>query len=235
MSSPLHRVGLLGGMTWQSTASYYKQLNEAVHDRVGGSSSAPLTIHSVDFGEIHAMQQAGDWAGQGRILAAAARALQDGGAETIALATNTLHLVADDIRAAITVPFVDLVDVVAEAVSEYDTIGLLATDYTMTSDMYPKRVAPFGVSVLVPDAAQRKIVHDVIYDELQVGVIREDSRMAYQAIISDLVAQGAQAIVLACTEIGMLIGADDTSVPVLDTTDLHCQVLIDYIIPGALA
>jgi aspartate racemase len=235
MSSPLHRVGLLGGMTWQSTASYYRLLNEAVHERVGGSASAPLTIHSVDFGEFHAMQQAGDWAGQGRILAAAARALQDGGAEVIALATNTLHLVADDIRAAITVPFVDLVDVVADAVAEYDTIGLLATDYTMTSDMYPKRVAPYGVSVLVPETAGRAVVHNVIYDELQLGIVSDESRAAYRVIIDDLVAQGAQAIVLACTEIGMLIGPADAPVPVLDTTALHCQALIDYIIPGALA
>ncbi|MCW2494983.1 amino acid racemase [Jatrophihabitans sp.] len=231
----LHRLGLLGGMTWQSTASYYRLLNEAVHDRVGGSASAPVTIHSVDFGDFEPRQRAGDWAGQGRILAEAAAALQAGGAETIALATNTLHLVADQIRAAITVPFVDLVDVVAEAVAEYATVGLLATNYTMTSDMYPKRMADFGTQVIVPEAAEREIVHNVIYDELQVGVISERSREAYRAIMAGLVARGAEAIVLACTEIGLLVDDSDASVPVYDTTALHCAVLTDYMIPGALA
>jgi len=233
--SELHRVGLLGGMTWQSTVSYYRLLNEAVHERVGGSASAPVTIHSVDFGDIEPRQRAGDWAGQGRIMAKAAAALEAGGVEAVALATNTLHLVADDIRDAISVPFIDLIDVVAEAVAEYDTIGLLATNYTMTSDMYPKRLEAHGTSVLIPDPAQRDLIHNVIYDELQVGVIREESRAAYQAIMADLVSQGAQAIVLACTEIGLLISADDASVPVLDSTVLHCNVLTDYMIPGALA
>jgi aspartate racemase len=233
--SELHRLGVLGGMTWQSTLSYYRLLNEAVHERVGGSASAPVTIHSVDFGDFEPRQRAGDWAGQGRILAKAAAALEAGGAEAIALATNTLHLVADDIRAAITVPFIDLVDVMAEAVAEYDVVGLLATNYTMTSDMYPKRFAEHGTSVLVPEAAEREVIHNVIYDELQVGVIREESRAAYRAIMADLVAQGAQAIVLACTEIGLLVDQGDASVPVLDTTVVHCKVLTDYMIPGALA
>lgn len=233
--SELHRIGVLGGMTWQSTLTYYRLLNEGVHDRVGGSASAPVTLHSVDFGDIEPRQRAGDWAGQGRILAKAAAALEAGGAEAIALATNTLHLVADDIRAAISVPFLDLVDVVAEAVGEYGTVGLLATNYTMTSDMYPKRFAQHGTSVLVPDEADRAIVHDVIYGELQVGVISEESRAAYRRIIDKLVADGAEAIVLACTEIGMLIDQSDAPVPVVDTTVVHCQVLTDYMIPGALA
>lgn len=233
--SELHRVGLLGGMTWQSTASYYRLLNEAVHERVGGSASAPVTIHSVDFGDIEPRQRAGDWAGQGRILAKAAAALQAAGAEAIALATNTLHLVADDIRAAITVPFIDLVDIVSDAVADYSTVGMLATNYTMTSDMYPKRFAEHGTAVLVPDAAERELIHSVIYDELQLGIFREESRAAYRTIIAGLIEKGAEAIVLACTEIGLLIDATDAPVPVIDTTTLHCQVLTDYMIPGALA
>jgi aspartate racemase len=231
----LHRIGLLGGMTWQSTLSYYRLLNEAVQERVGGSSSAPVTIHSVDFGDFEPRQRAGDWDGQGKILAEAARALQDGGAEAIALATNTLHLVADQIKAAITVPFVDLIDVVAEACSEYNTVGLLATNYTMTSDMYPNRLKEYGVDVLVPDAADRDLVHNVIYDELQLGLVSAESRAAYRSVMTKLVARGAEAIVLACTEIGMLVDGSDASVPVLDTTELHCAVLTDYIVPGALA
>ncbi len=231
----LHRLGLLGGMTWQSTATYYRLLNEGVHARVGGSASAPVTIHSVDFGDFEPRQRAGDWEGQGKILAEAAAALQAAGAETIALATNTLHLVADQIRAAISVPFVDLIDVTAEALSEYRVVGMLATDYTMTSDMYPKRMAVYGTEVIVPEAAEREIVHNVIYDELQVGVISEESRAAYRSIIAGLVARGAEAIVLACTEIGLLVDGTDSAVPVFDTTALHCAVLTDYMIPGALA
>jgi aspartate racemase len=222
-------------MTWQSTATYYRLLNEGVHARVGGSASAPVTIHSVDFGDFEPRQRAGDWEGQGKILAEAAAALQAAGAETIALATNTLHLVADQIRAAISVPFVDLIDVTAEALSEYRVVGMLATDYTMTSDMYPKRMAVYGTEVIVPEAAEREIVHNVIYDELQVGVISEESRAAYRSIIAGLVARGAEAIVLACTEIGLLVDGTDSAVPVFDTTALHCAVLTDYMIPGALA
>jgi len=233
--SELHRIGLLGGATWQSTATYYKLLNEAVHDRVGGASSAPVTIHSLDFGDIEPRQRAGDWAGQGRILAKAAAALEAGGVEAIALGANTLHLVADDIRATISVPFIDLIDVVAEAVAEYDTVGVLATNYTMTSDLLPKRFAASGTTVLVPEAAEREVIHNVIYDELHFGLVRDESRAAYRAAMARLVDEGAQAIVLACTELGMLVGSSDASVPVLDTTVLHCRVLTDYMIPGALA
>jgi aspartate racemase len=133
------------------------------------------------------------------------------------------------------VPFIDLLDVVADAVDGYSTVGLLATNYVMTSDMYPKRFAEHGTSVLVPEAAQRELIHDVIYDELQVGVIREESREAYREIMGGLVQQGAEAIVLACTEIGLLVDASDASVPVLDTTVLHCDALTNFMIPGALA
>jgi aspartate racemase len=233
--SELHRIGLLGGMTWQSTLTYYRLLNEAVQERVGGSASAPLTIHSVDFGDFEPRQRAGDWPGQARILAEAAAALQSGGVEAVALATNTLHLVADDIRAAISVPFIDLIDVVADACAEYDTIGLLATNYTMTSDMYPKRLAEYGTAVLIPDEADRALVHNVIYDELQLGVVSDESRQRYREIMAGLIERGAQAIVLACTEIGMLVDVTDATVPVLDTTVLHCSVLTNLIVPGALA
>ncbi len=155
-----HRLGLLGGMSWQSTAVYYRLLNEGVAAQVGGHASAPVTIHSVDFGEIEQYQRAGDWAAQGRILAAAAAGLERSGVEAIALGTNTLHLVSDQITDAISVPFIDLIDVVAAAVQSYDSVGLLATGYTMTSDMYPKRLAGFGTGVLVPDEADRDTVHD---------------------------------------------------------------------------
>lgn len=232
--SDLHRIGLLGGMSWQSTASYYRLLNEAVGARVGGHASAPLTIHSVDFGDIEALQRAGDWAAQGQILAEAAAGLERSGVEAVALATNTLHLVSAQITESLTVPFIDLIDVVAGAVDGYDTVGLLATGYTMTSDLYPKRLASAGTHVLVPDADDRAVVHDIIYRELLHGVVTEESRNVYRVAMARLVERGAQAVVLACTEIGLLVTGNDADVPVLDTTELHCRVLTEYIVTGAL-
>jgi aspartate racemase len=230
----LHRVGLLGGMSWASTAAYYRMLNEFVADRIGGHASAPVTIHSVDFGQIEALQRAGDWPAQGRILAEAAAALERGGVEAVALATNTLHRVSDQIVAAISVPFVDLIDIVAAATAGYDAVGLLATGYTMSSDLYPKRLAAFGTHVLVPDGADFDTVHRVIYDELVHDVVTEQSRAAYRDVIARLVDRGAQAIVLACTEIMLLVRAEDSPVPVVDTAELHCRALTDFIITGAV-
>jgi aspartate racemase len=228
----LTRIGLIGGMSWQSTASYYRLLNESVQQRVGGHASAPLTIWSVDFAEIEALQRAGDWAGQGEILAAAARALQDAGSQAIALSTNTLHLVADQITAAIDVPFVDMIDVVGKAASHRGLrrVGILATEYTMGSDLYQARLAALGIDVLVPDAADRATVHRVIYDELVHGVTTGESRAAYLGVIDRLVVRGAEAVLLACTEIGLLLHDGDASVALLDTSVLHCAALSDVIV-----
>jgi aspartate racemase len=234
MSSGLRRLGLLGGMSWQSTAAYYRLLNESVGAQVGGHASAPVTIHSVDFGEIEQFQRAGDWPAQGRILADAAAGLERSGVEAIALGTNTLHLVSGQIRDAISVPFIDMIDVVADAVCDYTTVGLLATGYTMTSDLYPKRLATFGTQVLVPEEADRAVVHDIIYRELVHGVVTDESRAAYRAVMARLVDHGAEAIVLACTEIDLLVGSDDATVAVLDTTALHCAVLTEFMITGEL-
>lgn len=230
----MNRLGLLGGMSWQSTATYYRLLNESVAQRVGGHASAPVTIHSVEFGEIERYQRSGDWAAQGRILAEAAAGLERSGVEAVALGTNTLHLVSDQITASISVPFIDLIDVVASATADYDTVGLLATGYTMTSDLYPKRLAGFGTEVVVPDEADRTLVHDIIYNELVHGVVTDESRAAYRAVMARLAERGAQAIVLACTEIGLLVGAADFALPLLDTTALHCAVLTEFMITGEL-
>jgi aspartate racemase len=232
--SALARVGLLGGMSWESTAVYYRQLNELIHERVGGHASAPLILWSVDFAEIERLQQSGDWDSQGRILAEAAVKLEAAGAQAVALCTNTLHLVADQITAQLTVPFIDLIDVVGEAAGRagHRRVGLLATGYIMNSDLYPKRLANHGVEVIVPDSDDRSVVHAVIYGELVHGIIREESRVAYRTIIERLVAQGAEAVVLGCTEIGLLIGPRDSTVPLLDTTRLHCEALADVIISG---
>ncbi|MDQ6937967.1 MAG: aspartate/glutamate racemase family protein [Actinomycetota bacterium] len=226
------RVGLLGGMSWQSTALYYRLLNESVRERVGGHASAPVTIHSVDFGEFEPRQRAGDWSAQGRLLADAATALERAGVAAVALATNTLHLVAEDIVAALSVPFVDLIDLVAAEVAAASTVGLLATDYTMTSDLYPRRLAGRGTAVLVPASDDRALVHRVIYDELVYGVVRPESRAAYRDVIARLVERGAQTVILGCTEIGLLIGDGDCDVAVLDTTRLHCRALTDIMVDG---
>ena len=235
MSSPLTRLGLLGGMSWESTAVYYQLLNRAVHERAGGHASAPLIVWSVDFAEIEALQRAGDWAAQGRILGDAAEALQAAGAEAIALATNTLHLVADDITARIDVPFVDLIDVVGEAVERagHRRVGLLATGYTMRSDLYPARLAKYGVEVLVPEEDDLVEVNRVIYDELVHGLVSPVSKARYLEVMDRLVARGAEAVLLACTEIDMLLTAADTDLPLLDSTALHCDALTDVILNGA--
>jgi aspartate racemase len=235
MMSALTRVGLLGGMSWESTAAYYRLLNESVHERVGGHASAPVVVWSVDFAEIEALQRAGDWAEQGDILGHAAAALEGAGVEAIALATNTLHVVANDITARIDVPFIDLIDVVGAAIERagHRTVGILATAYTMDSDLYPSRLEKYGADVVVPEAADRADVHRIIYEELVHGVVRDESRTNYLEVIGRLVERGAEAVVLACTEIGLLLRDGDAAVPLLDTTPLHCAAITDVIINGA--
>ncbi len=230
----LTRIGLLGGMSWESTAVYYRLLNELVHERVGGHASAPVLVWSVDFAEIEALQRAGDWDEQGRILGEAAWALQQAGVEAVALGTNTLHLVADAITARITVPFVDLIDVVGKAVADagHRRVGLLATGYTMASDLYPNRLAKHDVDVLVPDERDRALVHGVIFDELVHGVVRDESRAAYLDVVARLAAGGVDAVVLGCTEIDLLLHDGDAAVPLLDSTRLHCETLTDIMISG---
>jgi aspartate racemase len=233
VTARMRRLGLLGGMSWQSTETYYRWLNEGVQERLGGHASAPVTVHSVDFAEVEGMQQAGDWAAAGALLADAAAALQRAGAEAIALATNTMHVVADDVEAAITVPFLDLVDLVGERVRGLHRVGLVGTGYTMSSDLYPKRFAPIGVEVLVPAAPDASLVHRVIFDELVHGVVRAESRSDYRDVLARLVARGAQSILLACTEIDLLVGDGDADVPLLDTTRVHCDALIDFMLGAA--
>jgi aspartate racemase len=230
----LTQLGILGGMSWESSALYYRQLNRLVQAQVGGHASAPLLLWSVEFSEIEAYQRAGNWDAQGELLAAAATKLEAAGVGAIALATNTLHLVADQITAAISVPFIDLIDTAAVAVADagYRQIGLLATNYTMTSDLYPARLAKHGIEVLVPDEADRAIVHGVIYDELLHGIVSDESRVAYLQVIHRLVDRGADAVLLACTEIGLLLADGDAPVPLVDTTLVHCEALADVIING---
>ena len=217
-------------MSWESSAEYYRLVNEAVRDRLGGLHSADCLLRSVDFTAVEVLQRTGRWDEAGELLAGEAKALEAAGAELIVLCTNTMHKVADTITAAIDVPFVHIADTTANAVREagFSTVGLLATAYTMEHDFYVGRLRDLhGLDVLVPGADDRRLVHAVIYDELCVGVVRDASRRAYQRVMRDLAGRGAEAILLGCTEIDLLIGAADAPLPVFDTTRLHAEKAVE--------
>lgn len=222
-------VGLIGGMSWESTAEYYRLINEDVRDRLGGLHSARVVVWSVDFAEVEALQASGRWDEAGEVLADAAQRLVRAGAEVLALCTNTMHKVADAITDAVDVPFVHLADVTADAVRAegMTTVGLLGTAFTMEQPFYRDRLASHGLEVLVPDAGDRADVHRVIYDELCLGVVRDESRRRYQEVIAELVDMGAEGVVLGCTEIELLIAAEDSPVPVFPTTALHAAAIVD--------
>jgi aspartate racemase len=220
------RIGLLGGMSWESSAEYYRMLNEQVRDRLGGLHSADCLLRSVDFAATESLQREGRWEEAGTRLAGEARQLVAAGAEIIVLCTNTMHKVADAIVDAVDVEFVHIADPTADAVrrQRLQTVGLLATAYTMEQSFYIGRLTErHGLRVLVPDAADRQIVHDVIYHELCQGRVEEISRREYRRIIRDLVDRGAEGILLGCTEIELLVRPQDSPVPVFDTTRLHAQ------------
>lgn len=225
----MRTIGVIGGMSWESTAVYYRRLNEEVRAALGALHSAKLVLYSVDFQEIERMQMAGDWLTAGDLLAATACALEAAGADFLILATNTMHKVASTIERRAGIPLLHIVDATGAALraAGFTRVGLLGTRFVMEDGFYAERLqARYGVDVIVPDAAARAFVHRVIYDELCLGILREDSRAHYRRVIADLVAQGAQAVVLGCTEIPMLIGADDARVPLFDTTDIHVRAAI---------
>ncbi|MET8018900.1 aspartate/glutamate racemase family protein [Streptomyces decoyicus] len=221
-------IGLLGGMSWESTAEYYRLLNQLTRKRLGGLHSSKCVLYSVDFAEIERLQAEGRWEQAAQMLAEAARALESAGADMLLLCTNTMHKVADEVSAAVTVPLVHLADTTADAVrsSGLRRIGLLGTAFTMEQDFYRGRLEGHGLDVLVPDAAGRRTVHRVIYEELCQGIVHETSRQAYMAVISDLVAAGAEGIVLGCTEIELLIEPEHCPVPVFPTTRLHAEAAV---------
>jgi len=225
----MRRIGLLGGMAWPSTEVYHRLLNQEVNRRLGGNHSARLVLWEDDFEHVAALQRAGRWDDAGDQLAAGAKSLVAAGAELIAICANTMHLVADQVRAAVDVPLVHLIEVVADAAQEAGLrrLGLLATDYTMTSSLYPDVCTPRGIDVLVPGPEDRAAVHASIYDELTRGVVTAHARaVAYEAALR-LVEDGADAIVLGCTELALVLAPGDLAVPVIDTTALHCRALVD--------
>jgi aspartate racemase len=221
-------IGMLGGMSWESTAEYYRLANELVRDRLGGLHSARVLLASVDFAEIERLQSTGAWDEAGDRLAAEASRLEAGGAELLVLCTNTMHKVADRIQAAVTIPMLHLADATAEAVraARLTRVGLLGTAFTMEQDFYRDRLADHGLEVVIPDAADRAEVHRIIYDELVVGIVREESRAMYRDVITRLVAEGATGVILGCTEIELLVAPQDSPVPVFATTRLHVEAAV---------
>jgi aspartate racemase len=231
----MKRIGLLGGMSWESSAEYYRLINEATRDRLGGLHSADCLLRSVDFARVEKLQRSGDWNRAGALLAAEAMALETAGAELLVLCTNTMHKVADAITDAIAIPFVHIADTTAQAVlgRGLRTVGLLATAYTMEQDFYVGRLRDVhGLDVLLPREPDRRVVHEVIYEELCIGVVAEDSRAHYRRIMAELADRGAEGILLGCTEIDLLVGPEDAPVPVFDTTRLHAHRAVDLALGG---
>lgn len=224
-------IGLLGGMSWESTLGYYRLINEGIKKIHGGLHSAKIAMYSVDFDPIEKLQHAGNWQGTARILSEAAQNVQAAGADFLLICTNTMHKVAPEIEAAIQIPLLHIADATAEVlVSDgVQSVGLLGTAFTMEQDFYKGRLAKqYGLQVLVPNVRDRKIVHKVIYQELCLGKVEPDSKAEYLRIISALAAQGAEAVILGCTEIGNLVDQTDTSVRLLDTTAIHAQKAVEY-------
>ena len=219
-------IGLIGGMSWESTASYYSAINQGIKAALGGLHSAKICLYSVDFAEIEKLQHQGRWDETAAILSKAAQSVEAGGADFVLICTNTMHKVAGDVQAAVNIPLVHIADATADQLvaDGIERVGLLGTKFTMEQGFYKNRITQnYGIEVLTPNAADRDIVHDVIYNELCLGQIRDDSRAEYLRIVNQLFEQGAQAVILGCTEIALLIQQQHTTVPLYDTTQLHAD------------
>jgi len=223
-------IGLIGGMSWESSAEYYRIINQEVRRRLGGVNSARSLMFSVDFGEIEHMQHAGDWEALTAEMVDAAQRLERGGADFILICTNTMHRMAKEVAGGVAIPLLHIADPTAEKIKAagHRRIGLLGTAFTMEQDFYKGRLGEqFGLDVLVPDDADRAIVHQIIYEELVAGKVLAASREAYRGVIARLVERGAEAIILGCTEIMLLVKPEDSSVPLFDTTTLHALAAVD--------
>lgn len=219
-------IGMLGGMSWESTTSYYQAINHGVKDALGGLNSAKICLYSVNFSEIEQLQHQGLWQETADILANAAQSIEAGGADFLLICTNTMHKVAPQIEAAISIPLLHIADATAEKLqlNNVKRVGLLGTRFTMEQDFYKGRITDnFGIEVIVPKAEQQTLVHDVIYQELCHGEIKAESRVDYLKVIDDLYQQGAEAVILGCTEIALLVQQKHTQVPLYDTTEIHAE------------
>lgn len=224
-------IGMLGGMSWESTASYYKALNEGVKSQLGGLHSAKICLYSVDFDEIEKLQHQGNWSETALILAEAAKSVERGGADFLMICTNTMHKVVPEIESQISIPILHIADATAKILVRdgVTKVGLLGTRFTMEQDFYKGRITEkFGIEVIVPDTDEQTVVHDIIYKELCLGQINSDSRERYLEIIANLHAQGAQAVILGCTEIALLVKQSDTTVPLYDTTQIHAAHGVEW-------
>ena len=224
-------IGLIGGMSWESTVSYYRTINEAVKEHLGGLHSAKVILYSVDFHDIERLQQSGDWAVAGSLLAGVAQAVEKAGAEAVVLCTNTMHKVADAIEAAVSIPLLHIADATAEEIraAGISTVGLLGTRFTMEQGFYKDRLQQcFGLRVLTPGEQDRQIVHRVIYEELCLGKVIDASRSEFRRIMAELVSQGSEAVILGCTEITLLVGPTDAAVPLFDTTSIHARKAAEW-------
>lgn len=224
-------IGLIGGMSWESSIEYYRIINEETKKRLGGLHSAKSVMVSVDFAEIETLQHEGRWDEAGQMLAKVAQDVERGGADLLVLCTNTMHKVADEMQASVQIPLLHIADATAQRIKAagLTRIGLLGTRFTMEQDFYKGRlVEKHGLEVLTPDELEREIVHCVIYDELCLGLIQDESREAYKRIMAGLVERGAQGIILGCTEIELLVHAEDCAVPLFPTTRIHAEAAVEY-------
>ena len=223
-------IGLLGGMSWESTVGYYQAINRGIKARLGGLHSAKIILNSVDFAPIEQLQHWGDWNGTAEILSQAARSVEAAGADCVLICTNTMHKVAEPVAAAVSIPLLHIADATAKAIQlqGLSRIGLLGTAFTMEQAFYKGRLADYGLEVIVPDAADRQRVHRIIYDELCQGRIEPESKRTYREVIDRLAAKGAEAVILGCTEIGLLVKQADTEMQLFDTTAIHAQAAVEF-------
>lgn len=226
----MKNIGLIGGMSWESSIEYYRIINQQVREALGGVHSARSVMVSVDFGEIEKLQAAGDWEAATRIMVQCAQEVEGAGADFILICTNTMHLMADEVQEAVAIPLLHIADATARAVKSagLKTVGLLGTRFTMEKDFYRGRLeSAHALGVLTPDEDGRALVHRVIYDELVQGKINEESREGYRSVIRDLMERGAEGIILGCTEIGLLVKPEDVPLPVFDTMEIHALAAVD--------
>jgi len=221
----LKTLGLIGGMSWESTQTYYRLINQKVRDELGGLHSAKIVLYSVDFAEIEALQHKGDWQATAEILGSVGRSVESAGADVLVLCTNTMHKVASEIEQAVSIPLLHIADATANVLEQdgITCVGLLGTRFTMEQTFYIGRLEQRGIQVVVPDELQRERIHSVIYDELCRGVVNPDSKTDYLDVIASLTERGAQGVILGCTEIGLLVQAADTEVRLYDTTEIHAE------------
>ena len=224
-------IGLLGGMSWESTLTYYQAINEGVKKRLGGLHSAQVVLYSVDFDPIEKLQHRGEWDATAEILAGAARRIEAGGADFFLICTNTMHKVAEAVQAAVSIPLLHIADATADVLlkNKVKRVGLLGTGFTMEQDFYKGRLMDkYELDVVVPEEPDRKQIHDIIYNELCLGMCKPESKAAYLKIVEKLGKMGAQAVILGCTEIGLLIGPGDTELPLYDTAKIHAAAAVEW-------